>query len=235
MNTARMDDTTLAPADDNQADDQANLGSRHGGRGDEVRPSGGKLNGGKATRIIEAMRTCVAKYGAAGATFDHVSREAGVSRGLLHYYFGSKERLLIEVVRRETDRLVTMIVAVTEGAENAEQLIDVLVSRVTQMLEHEPELFMLSFEMIGVARRHPEIGAELANYNQRTRAQLAEILGELDDRGTLNLPHSPIGTSSALLAMINGLALEMLQDPGGDHQPAIDASVDSARLLLGVG
>ena len=45
----------------------------------------------------------VAARGIAGATFDHVAREAGVSRGLLHYYFGTKERLLVEVVRRECE------------------------------------------------------------------------------------------------------------------------------------
>ena len=49
------------------------------------------------------MRRSVAARGAAGATFDHVAREAGVSRGLLHYYFGTKERLLAEVVRRDAD------------------------------------------------------------------------------------------------------------------------------------
>ena len=37
------------------------------------------------------------------STFDHVAREAGVSRGLLHYYFGSKERLLVEVVRHDCE------------------------------------------------------------------------------------------------------------------------------------
>ena len=47
------------------------------------------------------MRVSVAARGVAGSTFDHVAREAGVSRGLLHYYFGTKERLLVEVVRRE--------------------------------------------------------------------------------------------------------------------------------------
>ena len=47
------------------------------------------------------MRTSVATRGIAGSTFDAVAGEAGVSRGLLHYYFGTKERLLIEVVRRE--------------------------------------------------------------------------------------------------------------------------------------
>ena len=45
----------------------------------------------------------VAELGIAGRTFDQVARAAGVSRGLLHYYFGSKERLLVEAVRRECD------------------------------------------------------------------------------------------------------------------------------------
>ena len=54
-----------------------------------------RLEGEKARRIIEAMRTSVGTRGAAGSTFDHVAREAGVSRGLLHYYFGTKEQLLV--------------------------------------------------------------------------------------------------------------------------------------------
>ena len=62
-----------------------------------------ELSGEKAQRIIDAMRESVAKRGAAGSTFEHVAREAGVSRGLLHYYFGTKERLLVEVVRRDAE------------------------------------------------------------------------------------------------------------------------------------
>src|SRR3977135_2099121 len=62
-----------------------------------------QLTGERAQRIVDAMRASVAQRGAAGSTFDHVAREAGVSRGLLHYYFGTKERLLVEVVRRECE------------------------------------------------------------------------------------------------------------------------------------
>src|SRR6059058_2885767 len=61
------------------------------------------LAGDKAARIVDAMRQSVARRGSAGSTFDHVAREAGVSRGLLHYYFGSKEQLLVEVVRHDSD------------------------------------------------------------------------------------------------------------------------------------
>src|SRR3954447_19647217 len=58
------------------------------------------LSGDKAQRIVDAMRDSVAKRGAAGSTFEHVAGEAGVSRGLLHYYFGTKERLPVEGGRR---------------------------------------------------------------------------------------------------------------------------------------
>src|ERR1700759_76744 len=63
----------------------------------------GGVAGEKAGQIVAAMRASVARRGIAGSTFDHVAREAGVSRGLLHYYFGSKEQLLVEVVRRDGD------------------------------------------------------------------------------------------------------------------------------------
>src|SRR3569833_1369711 len=70
-----------------------------------------KLDSEKAQRIIEAMRASVGRRGAAGSTFDHVAAEAGVSRGLLHYYFGSEARLLVEVERADLYRRTRTMVA----------------------------------------------------------------------------------------------------------------------------
>lgn len=179
------------------------------------------------------MRLCVAKYGAAGATFDHVAREAGVSRGLLHYYFGSKEKLLIEVVRSETERLVELIKAASTAATSAEELVNIFLAQLENIIEHEPELYLLGFELIGEARRHPEIGSEVAEYNRRTRAQFGEILEELQAKEAINLRHSPLATASALLAMANGLAMEMFQDPEGEHDECVTADIDAALYLLG--
>ena len=60
---------------------------------DHPAPSG--LPGDKAARIVEAMRASVGARGFNASTFDQVARAAGVSRGLLHYYFGTKEQLLL--------------------------------------------------------------------------------------------------------------------------------------------
>jgi AcrR family transcriptional regulator len=192
-----------------------------------------ELTGEKATRIVAAMRSCVARYGAVGATFDQVSKEAEVSRGLLHYYFGSKERLLIEVIRRETDRLIEVIRAATSDAGSAEEVVDLLLVQLKNVLENEPELYLLSFELVGEARRHPEIGNEVAEFNRRSRGQFAEIIAEMEARGAIAPRHAPLATASALLAMANGLAFELLEDPDGDHDACVAAEVDAAMYLLG--
>src|SRR5271165_5643321 len=90
-------------------------------------PPAGELTGDKAARIVEAMRASVASRGIAGSTFDVVAREAGVSRGLLHYYFGTKERLLVEVVRRECEVRGQSLDQAVAGAGSADELIDALV------------------------------------------------------------------------------------------------------------
>src|SRR3974390_2124587 len=87
----------------------------------------GELPSERAARIVEAMRASVAARGIAGSTFDHVAREAGVSRGLLHYYFGTKERLLVEVVRRECEVQGESLDRAVASASNGDELIDALV------------------------------------------------------------------------------------------------------------
>src|SRR4051794_30481743 len=84
------------------------------------------LAGGKAERIVDAMRASVAARGVAGSTFDHVAREAGVSRGLLHYYFGSKEKLLAEVVRRDCDLRMHALDVQLAGARTPDDFVDLL-------------------------------------------------------------------------------------------------------------
>src|SRR5919108_4540817 len=141
------------------------------------------LAGDKAQRIVDAMRASVARRGAAGSTFDHVAREAGVSRGLLHYYFGTKERLLVEVVKRDTDiRLATLDEALA-GASTADDFIDVLVRSLEEMVEHDPGFVTLVFELFTAARRNEEIAVEVAELYRRTREHVSELLRTKQSEG----------------------------------------------------
>jgi AcrR family transcriptional regulator len=191
------------------------------------------LAGDKAARIVEAMRSSVAARGAAGSTFDHVAREAGVSRGLLHYYFGTKERLLVEVVRRDCDIRMAALDEQLAGARTADDFLDVLVRSLEDAVEHDPAFFTLMFEIFTVARRNEEIAAEMAELTRRTRVQLAGLLESKQQEGVLDLAEDPDAVAAVLFALGDGLALWALSEPGRDLRPTLRAGVTCARALLG--
>src|SRR5829696_2500544 len=113
----------------------------------EAATTGRQLSGEKAQRIVDAMRTCVGSRGATGATFDHVAREAGVSRGLLHYYFGTKERLLVEVVRRDCDLRMERLSASAGTAGGPDALLGALGDALLELFGESPEFFVILLEL----------------------------------------------------------------------------------------
>jgi AcrR family transcriptional regulator len=192
-----------------------------------------ELSGDKAQRIVDAMRDSVARRGAAGSTFEHVAREAGVSRGLLHYYFGTKERLLVEVVRRDTELRVERLDERLAPAKNVDDVIEALVSSLTEVIDNEPGFFLLLFELFSAGRRNPDIQREVGQLFERTRSHVAEVLDSKNEEGVLSLRHPAEDVVSYLFALGDGFALQALSDPSRETTGAFSVGVTSARYLLG--
>lgn len=191
-----------------------------------------ELSGDKAQRIVDAMRTSVAARGIAGATFEHVAREAGVSRGLLHYYFATKERMLVEVVRRDTEIRVVRLEEPLAAACDVEGVLDVLVSNLMDLIENEPGFFVLLYELFTAGRRNPEIGRELGEMFRRTREQVATTLDRKAEEGAIDLRFSSEAIVAYLFAIADGVAVQVLSDPERDHSGVLEAGREAARHLL---
>ncbi len=186
----------------------------------------------KAERIVDAMRTSVARRGVAGSTFDHVAREAGVSRGLLHYYFGTKERLLAEVVRRDCDVRMASLDERMADARTLEDVMARLLAELQELVDREPEILTLIFELFTLGRRNPELAAEFAELVRRTRDQLADVLAAKRDEGVLRLAAEPHAIADVLFSLADGLALRMVAEPDRDWTPVIATGVQTIRPLL---
>jgi AcrR family transcriptional regulator len=190
------------------------------------------IEGDKAARIVDAMRASVALRGVAASTFDHVAREAQVSRGLLHYYFGTKERLLAEVVRRDCDLRMAVIDAQLAGAGSADDVIDGLVASLKEMVVDDPAFITLVFELFTLSRRNPEIAVEFAELLRRTRDHVAALLSEKQAEGVLRL-HAPAdAVADVLFSMADGVAMRMLTERGRDFGPSVLAGVRAVRALI---
>src|SRR5258705_2162834 len=190
------------------------------------------IEGDKAQRIVDAMRASVARRGVAGSTFDHVAREARVSRGLLHYYFGTKERLLAEVVRRDTELRMQILDARLAGARSADDFIALLVYALEEMVREDPESIAVLFELFTLSRRNDEVAAELVEMLRRTRDHVAGLLAAKQAEGVLHLRAAPQAIADILFALSDRVSMRMLTDPGHDSSAPVSAGPLAARALL---
>jgi len=190
------------------------------------------LTGEKPQRIVEAMRRSVAQRGTAGSTFDHVAREAGVSRGLLHYYFGTKEQLLVEAVRRECEVRMDLLERQLSDAKTADDFIDLMARNLQETVSSDPDFVTLVFELFTLSRRNNEIAAEYRELLRRTREQVAEMLAGAQRQGVLQLHAEPEAVAEILFSLADGFALRMLSEPERDFTATIRAGILCARGLL---
>ncbi len=191
-----------------------------------------ELSGEKAQRIVDAMRASVGLRGAAGSTFDHVAREAGVSRGLVHYYFQTKERLLVEVCRRDCDIRLEMLDQAFAAARTDEELLDVLVHQLEDMLATNPGFIALTFELYTVSRHNAEIAAEMRDITRRVRMHVAGRLAAKEREGAIRLSADAESVATVLCALADGLALRMLAEPEHDYAATFRAGADAVRRLI---
>jgi AcrR family transcriptional regulator len=199
---------------------------------DERSPGTRSLSGEKAQRIVEAMRRSVARRGTAGSTFDHVSREAGVSRGLLHYYFGTKEQLLVEAVRRDCELRMELLEQQLAQAQTADDYIDLMAQNLQTTVHEDPDFVTLVFELFTLSRRNEDIAAEYGGLMRHMREQVAGMLAAAEREGILHLHAEPEAIAEILFSLGDGFALRMLAEPDRDFSATVQAGIAAVRALL---
>ena len=192
-----------------------------------------KLDGEKAQKIVTAMRESVGTRGAAGSTFDVVAREAGVSRGLLHYYFGSKERLLVEVVRRDCDARIATLEDQLARATSVDELVEILVASLENWVEDEPKSSAVVYEMVSASHHSEELRAEMAELYRRWRSHLADVLRSKEQEGVVALDADAEAVAAVIFALGDGIGLQLFSDPSWDSSAALELGARTARRLLG--
>ena len=193
-----------------------------------------KLDSDKARRIVAAMRASVGVRGAAASTFDQVAQAAGVSRGLLHYYFGSKERLLVEVVRHDCDIRISALREGLAEAASIDELIETMLAGFSAFIEEEGAAApALIFELFTASRHNPEIQEELGELYRSVRSTVAEALTAKQAEGVVRLRADAGSVASIIFALADGAALQILSDREWDPEDALATGVTAVRHLLG--
>lgn len=188
----------------------------------------------KAQAILNAARTCLGERGYAATTIAEIAAEAGVSRGLLHYYFKSKENLLAQVVRASSEVHLDLVQSMFAQSETADDLAAGLTGALRAVVEGDPTYINLALECWTVGRESPVVACELEDLYRQFREAFREGLAEAAARRVV-APKIPLdGLAALLVGITDGLVWQFLMQPELVADEAIwEALTMAVHALLG--
>lgn len=91
-------------------------------------------------RIILAARALFMEQGHHGVNMRELAEKAGVNKGLLHYYFKTKESIFKEVFQYQAGRLYGQVLDIVEGDHPFGRKVELMVERYFSVLAETPSL-----------------------------------------------------------------------------------------------
>ena len=135
--------------------------------------------------FLDAAERLLIDVGHAGVTTRGLAQAADANQGLVHYYFGSMENLLVRVLERFTDRLIAR-----QRAMYAAPDVPFADKWRTAMryLDADREYQKIWFELQALAWNRPELRERVAQVNDEWRAVLTDALAEPHERYGIDMP-----------------------------------------------
>ncbi len=169
--------------------------------------------GDNRARLIAAGYTILSEKGVDAATVKEIARLAEVSPGLFHYYFASKDELLLAVMweagLRFRDQIAEDLQAsiTAHGDARAADLVT------AHALGHkDPAWFRLRYELFALGLRNATFLPEIGKYLATTRRGMAGWI-----RRSTGMDRARADAAAAImLACFDGLALQQIAQPDLD-------------------
>ena len=165
--------------------------------------------------ILQAAYRVLAEQGYDATTIKAIAREAEVAPGLLHYYFASKDELLVEVLRGISRRYTETMREVIERLP-VEQLREAGLNEMLQRTLHTPEAYRLRYELFALGLRNPTLLPAVTALLKEGRKSIGRTVRTAGGERAAD----PNLLAALLLACFDGLALQHLTDPDFDVEGA---------------
>lgn len=161
--------------------------------------------------LLDAAERLLVDVGYAGITTRRLAAEAGVNHGLVHYYFGSVENLLVRVLERFTERLI----ARQRAMYSADLPFIDKWRTAMRYLDADREYQKVWCELQALAWNRPELHERVAHVNGEWREVLSDAFAEAHERYGIEMPLAAL--VSLVITFNEGIILERLSGIENGH------------------
>jgi AcrR family transcriptional regulator len=190
-------------------------GREHGRNGTQMSTTTSKHTKDRHQEILDAAARVITERGLAETRISDIAEQAGVSPGLILYYFDSKDRLLAEALTFANDqfylRTSREIRRLPSAKDQLRRLVDLSVPGYLQEFGRLDE-WALWIEVWVRALRDAEMAKDREVLDERWRSQIAEIVRAGRQTGEFTSTEDVDELALRLACLIDGLAIQVVMN-----------------------
>jgi AcrR family transcriptional regulator len=188
-------------------------------------------------RIISAASKVLAEKGYEATTLREISREAQAAPGLVHYYFGGKDELLVEALQAAGRRFHQRMEHLAQDAP-ADRSLEAVLTHLRERVDLEPEVYRLRYESYSLGLHNPVIEPKVRERLAQRRNEIGSVMAKVFENmertdGAMRSSLDPTLLAALLLSIFDGLALQKIMDPTFDLEAAYRLLAQMLHGLLG--
>ena len=168
--------------------------------------------------LLDAAERLLVDLGYAGITTRRLAEEAGVNHGLVHYYFGSIEQVLVRTLERFTDRLIARQRAMYAAPDVP--FIEKWRTAIRYLVAEDVAYEKVWWELQALSWNRPDLRERVAHVNDEWRAVLTEAFADPRERYGIDMPLDAL--VSLVMTVNEGIILERLSGIETGHRELLD-------------
>lgn len=184
------------------------------------------------SRILAAAVECIVRDGLARVRMASIARTAGVSAGLLHYHFDTKEQLFGEVLTYSHEVSAELNQrAMSEAGDGAAERLSSFLDRCLPSDRQRADEWLLWQELALLCIRDPHLAKVGADLYEDLYATTADIIREGTATGVFATALDPRQIAETAIAITDGLGARVL---AGDPNLGIEEARATIATTVGI-
>ena len=182
---------------------------------------------------MAAARACVRDRGLANVTSRDIAALAGANLAAITYHFGSKDDLVSEALFDELQRRIEPALVALQADGDAASVMLTAIAQLATDFETNRRDAPLYLEALVAATRSGPYARSARALVRKVRSRLCGQVADLQHQGLVPSWVDPDAMAALIVAVANGVALQVSIDPTGPSHQAIGAQFSA--LLLSAG
>ncbi len=162
-------------------------------------------------QIVRATVDCIAKYGYHNFSMQDVAKHAGVSKGIIHYYFLNKDELMMSVLQRVSRDIEQVLASDMDAIQSASKKLEVFIRVCCDVIRSTKEYYQVSMDFWTQINQKDQVREVISSHYAKFRQTCASVLEEGIKANEFRVVDTK-EYASYVIAVIDGLSLQFLFD-----------------------